>query len=141
MPFGFDITNSPVEVALARHETSTGPRLLAVVRDVKHRQHADDQLRDSAARYEELRDLVDVPVFATARAGQIVEANAAAAACLGYDVATLIGRDARDILPRADDVRAFQRGMAELGRVDSLPVEVRRAEKLGQRCEQPDIEV
>jgi PAS domain S-box-containing protein len=120
-----DGSTFPVEVAVATHTIGERSYVLAVVRDVKSRRQADDALAESEDRYQALVDQSFDGVFLTTRGGEIERANRAAEELFGYGGGALVGLDARVLLPRVDDVRRFQRIMAEEGVVRRLEVEFR----------------
>jgi PAS domain S-box-containing protein len=121
-----DGSTFPVEVAVASHDVVGTEYVLAVVRDVKGRRHAADALAESEARYAALLEQALDAIYLTTRAGEIVEANPAALELFGYRRSEFVGLDARAIMPRVEDVRRFQRQMAEHGAVSRLAVELRR---------------
>jgi PAS domain S-box-containing protein len=121
-----DGSTFPVEVAIASHDVAGTEYVLAVVRDVKGRRHASDALAESEARYAALLEQALDAIYLTTRAGEIVEANPAALDLFGYRRSEFVGLDARAIMPRVEDVRRFQRQMAEHGAVARLEAELRR---------------
>jgi PAS domain S-box-containing protein len=121
-----DGSTFPVEVAVATHAIGDESYVLAVVRDIKGRQRADEALAESEARYWALVEQSFDAVFLTTRGGEVVEANQPALELFGYEDGGLIGQDARSLLPRVDDIRRFQRVMAEAGIVRRLEVELKR---------------
>jgi PAS domain S-box-containing protein len=121
-----DGSTFPVEVAVATHAIGADSYVLTVVRDIKGRRRADEALAESEARYQALVEQSFDAVFLTRRGGEIVEANGPALALFGYEQGGLIGLDARTLVPKVDDVRRFQRAMAEEGVVRRLEVELRR---------------
>jgi PAS domain S-box-containing protein len=121
-----DGSTFPVEVAVASHDVAGTDYVLAIVRDVKGRRHAADALAESETRYATLLEHALDAVYLTTRAGEIVEANPAALELFGYRRSEFIGLDARAIMPRVEDIRRFQRQMAEAGVVTKLEVEFKR---------------
>jgi PAS domain S-box-containing protein len=121
-----DGSTFPVEAAVAAHAVGQREYVLAVVRDVKGRRRIEDALVESEDRYRSLVGQSFDAVFLTTRGGAVVEANQPALALFGYDGGGFVGVDARMLLPRTDDVRRFQRAMAEEGIVRQLEVELRR---------------
>jgi PAS domain S-box-containing protein len=121
-----DGSTFPVEVAVASHGVAGTEYVLAIVRDVKGRRHAADALAESEARYSALLKHALDAVYLTTRAGEIVEANPAALELFGYRRSEFIGLDARAIMPRVEDIRRFQRQMADAGVVTRLEVEFKR---------------
>jgi PAS domain S-box-containing protein len=115
-----DGSTFPVEVAVASHDVAGTDYVLAIVRDVKGRRHAADALAESETRYATLLEHALDAVYLTTRAGEIVEANPAALELFGYRRSEFIGLDARAIMPRVEDIRRFQRQMAEAGVVTKL---------------------
>jgi PAS domain S-box-containing protein len=120
-----DGSTFPVEVAVANHTIGERAYVLAVVRDVKDRERADDALAQAEARYAALVEQSFDAVFLTTRGGEIEEANPGTAELFGYRDGDLLGLDARTLLPRSDDIRRFQRVMADEGIVRHLEVELR----------------
>ncbi|HEX9729772.1 MAG TPA: PAS domain S-box protein [Gemmatimonadales bacterium] len=135
-----DGSTFPVEVAVAHHRFGEDELILAVVRDVKGRRRAEEALRESEERYRALVEQSWDAIYVTTRAGKVVEANAAALALFGYDAEEFVGLDARELMPQADDIRRFQREMAEGGQVDDLDVHMRTSNgdnafaRLSARC-------
>lgn len=123
-----DGSTFPVEVAVAHHTLGDREYVLAVARDVKERERAADALREADERYRALFEQTWDAVYVTARSGKITEVNGAAERLFGYARAAFVGLDAREILPRPDDVRAFRRAMAEEGHADGIEVEIRLAD-------------
>lgn len=121
-----DGSSFPVEVAVARHEISDEQLVLAVVRDVKGRQKTQDALHAQEARYRALLEQSWDAVYVTTRAGVIVEANPAAYALFGAAPEELAGLDARALIPAPEDIRRWQRAMAERGVVERIEVEFHR---------------
>ena len=120
-----DGSTFPIEIAVAQHTIGDEEYVLAVVRDVKGRHCAEDALRASEARYQAIFEQSWDAIFVTTRGGEIIEANGAAVELFGYARDEIVGLDARALLDRNDDVRAFQRAMAEHGVVERLDVELR----------------
>jgi PAS domain S-box-containing protein len=119
-----DGSTFPVEVAVATHVMGQEQYVLAVVRDIKDRHQVEATLLEAEARYRSLFDQAFDAIYLTDRGGEIVDANRAATELFGYSREELIGLDARRLFPRADDIRAFQRGMTDRGRVAALEVEL-----------------
>jgi len=125
-----DGSTFPVEVAIARHELwSGGVCNLAVVRDVKDRQHSLIALRHREVAYRDLFRLTSDAVCITTRAGEIVAVNDGAVRLFGYTEDELIGMDARTLFADAQGIRHFQTAMAERGLAEQIQVELRT--KLG----------
>ncbi len=120
-----DGTDFPVEVAVAEHLLDGAEVVLAVVRDVKGRQVAEEEMREVVRQYRALFEASLDPIYFASRAGRILEANPAALECFGYEQEQLIGLDARELMPRVGDVRAFQRAIGEQGSVHDLRVMLR----------------
>lgn len=123
-----DGSSFPVEVAVAEHVIGQEAYVLAVVRDIKGRQRAEDALAESEARYRTLFEQSWDAIYATSRGGEVQEANRAAVELFGYPHDELIGFDARELLARPDDIRRFQQAMRERGAVERLDVELRLAD-------------
>jgi PAS domain S-box-containing protein len=121
-----DRSTFPVEVAVTAHTIGQREYVLAVARDVKGRRRIEDALAESDDRYRALVAQSFDAVFLTTRGGEIIEANQPALALFGYEMGGLVGLDARTLLPRVDDIRRFQRAMADEGIVRRLEVELRR---------------
>jgi PAS domain S-box-containing protein len=120
-----DGSTFPVEVAVAAHSVAGREFVLAVVRDVKTRRRTTEALAESEGRYRALVAQSFDAVFLTTRSGQVVEANDAALALFGYERRDFVGIDARALMPKVEDVRRFQRAMADEGVVRRLEVELR----------------
>jgi len=118
----------PVEVAVARHELAGREYVLAVVRDVKGRTCTEEMLHQADAQYRRLFEQSWDAIYLTARDGKIVDANEAALGLFGYSREEFVGLDARNLFPRADDIRSFRRTMSADGAVDDLEVEIRTKE-------------
>jgi PAS domain S-box-containing protein len=120
-----DGSTFPVEVALARHVWGEEECQLAVVRDVKEREHSLSLLRQRESAYNDLFEQSWDGVYLTARSGHVVAANPALAALLGYSRDELAGMDARLLFPRAADIRKFQDALATQGVARNLEIELR----------------
>jgi PAS domain S-box-containing protein len=121
-----DGSTFPVEVAVARHNWGEQEFQLAVVRDVKDREHGLALLRQRESAYNDLFEQSWDGIYLTARSGQVVAANAAVAALLGYTRDEMAGIDARVLFTKASDIRKFQDALAAEGVVRNLEVELRR---------------
>lgn len=121
-----DGSTFPVEVAVARHTWGEEECQLAVVRDVKEREHSLALLRQRESAYNDLFEQSWDGIYLTARSGHVVAANPAVAELLGYTRDELAGIDARVLLPRAADIRKFQDALASQGVVRNLAIELRR---------------
>ena len=121
-----DGSTFPVEVAVARHTWGEEECQLAVVRDVKEREHSLALLRQRESAYNDLFEQSWDGIYLTARSGHVVAANPAVAELLGYTRDELAGIDARVLLPRAADIRKFQDALATQGVARNLEIELRR---------------
>ena len=121
-----DGSTFPVEVAVARHHWGEDSYVLAVVRDVKQREHGLALLKQREAAYHDLFEQSWDGIYLTTRSGQITDVNPAMAELLGYAREEMAGVDARVVFPRAADIRRFQQVMAEHGVARDLEVELRR---------------
>jgi PAS domain S-box-containing protein len=121
-----DGSTFPVEVAVARHRWGEGEFILAVVRDVKEREHGLALLRQREAAYHDLFEQSWDGIYLTARSGQVIAANPAIAELLGYAREEMAGLDARVLFPNAADIRRFQDALAAHGVARHLEVELRR---------------
>ena len=121
-----DGSTFPVEVAVARHRWGEDAYVLAVVRDVKQREHGLALLKQREAAYHDLFEQAAEGIYLTTRSGQITDVNPAMAELLGYARAEMTGLDARVLFPRAADIRVFQEAMATDGVARDLPIQLRR---------------
>jgi PAS domain S-box-containing protein len=120
-----DGSTFPVEAAIARHDLAGEPCVLAVVRDVKDRQHSLVALRQREVAYRDLFRLTSDAVYLTTRTGEIVAVNDAAVQLFGYPEDELIGMDARGLFADPQGIRRFQSAMAERGVAQQLAVEIK----------------
>lgn len=104
-----DGSKFPVEVAVAHHTIGEEEVYLAVVRDIKVRQRAEEALRECEAKYQALLEQSWDAVYVTTRAGIVTHVNEPALALFGYTREEFTGLDARELFPEPDDIRAFQR--------------------------------
>jgi PAS domain S-box-containing protein len=121
-----DGSTFPVEVAVARHRWGEEDYVLAVVRDVKEREYGLSALRQREAAYHDLFEQSWDGIYLTTRSGQIMAANPAAAALLGYAPDELTSLDARVLFAKPADIRRFQEAMAANSLVRDLDIELRR---------------
>ncbi len=121
-----DGSTFPVEVAVARHQWGEQACVLAVVRDVKQREHGRALLRQREAAYHDLFEQAWDGIYLTTRSGQVTDVNPAMADLLGYTREEMAGLDARVLFPRTADIRRFQEVLAAEGQVRDLDVELRR---------------
>jgi PAS domain S-box-containing protein len=121
-----DGSTFPVEVTVARHHWGEEEFQLAVVRDVKDREHGLALLRQRESAYNDLFEQSWDGIYLTARSGQVVAANTAVADLLGYTRDEMAGIDARVLFTKASDIRRFQDALAAHGVVRNLEVELRR---------------
>jgi PAS domain S-box-containing protein len=121
-----DGSTFPVEVAVARHRWGEDAYVLAVVRDVKQREHGLALLKQREAAYHDLFEQASEGIYLTTRSGQITDVNPAMAGMLGYSRDELAGLDARELFPRAADIRRFQEAMATDGAARDIEVDLRR---------------
>jgi PAS domain S-box-containing protein len=129
-----DGTTFPVEVSASTLETSSGPMVLSVIRDIGERHAAAEAARYQATLLENLNDAVigldlDARITAWSGAAQRIYGYAPAEA-LGRPIAALLGGD----LPEATDARI----QAEIARTGRCRMEVRHARKDGRPL---DIEI
>jgi PAS domain S-box-containing protein len=121
-----DGSSFPVEVAVARHRWGEDAYVLAVVRDVKQREHGLALLKQREAAYHDLFEQSWDGIYLTTRSGQITDVNPALADLLGYARDEMAGLDARVLFPRTADIRRFQETLAADGIVRDLEIELRR---------------
>lgn len=79
-----DGTTFPTEVHIVPLDMNGERLFAAAVRDTTHRQVAEQQLRDSEARFRQLFEQAADAIFIHDRAGRVVDANKAGCASLGY---------------------------------------------------------
>jgi len=121
-----DGSTFPVEAAIARHDLGGGGAcVLAVVRDVKDRQHSLIALRQREVAYRDLFRLSSDAVYLSTRTGEIVAVNQAAVQLFGYSEDELIGMDARVLFADPKGIRRFQAAMADQGFAQGIEVELR----------------
>lgn len=121
-----DGSTFPVEAAIARHDLGGGDMcILAVVRDVKDRQHSLVALRQREVAYRDLFRLTSDAVYLTTRTGEIVAVNQGAVRLFGYAEDELIGMDARVLFADPSGIRRFQAAMAAQGAAQGIEVELR----------------
>jgi PAS domain S-box-containing protein len=118
-----DGTTFPVEVAVATHTVGEERYVLAVARDVKSRNAVEEELDESARRYETLFEQCWDAIYLTARDGHIEAVNGAAIELFGYDREEFPGLDGRQLFAKPVDIRRFQVQMNTLGSVSDLEVE------------------
>ncbi|HXV85578.1 MAG TPA: PAS domain S-box protein [Gemmatimonadales bacterium] len=121
-----DGSTFPVETAIARHDLGGGETcILAVVRDVKDRQHSLIALRQREVAYRDLFRLTSDAVYLTTRTGEIVAVNDGCVRLFGYAEDQLIGMDARSLFADAAGIRRFQTAMADKGVAKDIEVDLR----------------
>lgn len=120
-----DGSTFPVEAAIARHSFGDQTYVLAVVRDAKGRAQGEELLKQREQVYHDLFESTSDAVYLTTRTGQIVAVNQAAVDLFGYSREEFTRLDARQLFPRVEDIRRFQRQMADKGAAVKLEVDLR----------------
>jgi diguanylate cyclase (GGDEF)-like protein/PAS domain S-box-containing protein len=90
-----DGTEFPVEVHSAVFLDRGEPRVIAIARDITERQKAEDELRESAARYRQLLHAMDKGVMIQDAEGHIIGVNPAACRMLGMEESELLDTELR----------------------------------------------
>lgn len=121
-----DGSTFPVEVAIARRNLDRGDYILAVAREINSRKRTEAALREAQDHFETLFMLSHDAVYLSARDGTVAEANDAAVELFGYPRETLVGAPAKQLYRRPDQIRQFQRAVAEQGAVRDMRVELVR---------------
>lgn len=121
-----DGSTFPVEVAIAHRWIGDTEYVLAIAREINSRKRTESALREAEDHYRSLFTLAHDAVYLSARDGTVAEANDAAVELFGYPRETLIGAPAKQLYRRPEDIRRFQREIAEQGHARDLPVELVR---------------
>ena len=109
-----------VSVTPIHDETGTLTNIIQVQQDITELKQRQAELQESKGRYQTLLQAAPDPVvIADADTGEIVEANAAAAALRGEPRASLLGRD-QSVLHPADDRQAYQELFARATQEDAV---------------------
>ena len=87
----------PVELSIARLETSDGERFMAIARDATDHKRAERALRESEEKYRTIFLNSPLGVFRSTFEGRFLEVNPALAEMLGYDSPEEVVREVRDI--------------------------------------------
>ncbi len=115
-------TSFPVEVAIARRTYGGRDLMLVIARDIKGRRVLEEAVREIEVVYRNLFDLSRDAIYVSSRDGTVADVNDAALDLFGYTRAELLGLPASRLYARPDDIRAFQRVVAENESVRDLPV-------------------
>lgn len=123
-----DRSTFPVEVSLTRHQIEGRMYVLAVVREVKGREDAQQRVTDLERIYESLFHRTRDAVLRTARDGRIEALNAAAVALLASERENLLGRQLQQLYLEPHDVQRFREAVRQYGEVRDLRVALRRGD-------------
>ena len=116
-----------IEVSLKRATIEGVERILAAVRDISERKHAEAALRTSEERHRSLFDGIPVGVYRTTPAGEVIDVNLALVKMLEYpDRDTLLSHNMTRNYLRPDDRRRWQQEMEQKGVVHDFEVELKR---------------
>jgi PAS domain S-box-containing protein len=88
----------PVEVSCTLVSIKGEERVIAILRDISERKHAEKALRESEERFRKVFDNTKDAIFIEKPDGRFVDANKAAYAMLGYDREELLTLGIRDVV-------------------------------------------
>jgi two-component system cell cycle sensor histidine kinase/response regulator CckA len=89
----------PVEVSASTFETSEGPAMIGVYRDVTERARAEEALRESEERFRTLVSQSPDGIFLADLEGRLLSVNEEMCRRLGYSEAELLSMNIWDLLP------------------------------------------
>lgn len=123
-----DRSTFPVEVSLTQHQYAGRQFVLAMVRDMKDRERAAEELRDTDRVYRSLFEWSGDAIFLTTRDGALLDANTAALTLFGYDRAGFLQLSARELYVDPDDIRRFRDAVSTAGMVRDLELSLKRSD-------------
>jgi diguanylate cyclase (GGDEF)-like protein/PAS domain S-box-containing protein len=115
-----DGSEFPVEVHSAVFLDRGEPRVIAIARDITERKKAEDELRQSEARYRQLLQAMDKGVMIQDGAGRITGVNPAACRMLGMEEAELLDPTLRHEHWRVVDERGARVTLAQMPAMRAL---------------------
>ena len=118
----------PVEITLSPLEAGTEALVLAVVRDVRDRRRAEEELRASQARFAGILAIAEDAVVSVDASQRIVLFNQGAEKTFGFTAAEALGQPLDLLLPPRFN-ESHRRHMAEFAGSDSV------ARRMGERTE------
>lgn len=118
----------PVEISLSPVGSGEQAHVLAVVRDVRARREAEEELRASQARFAGILAIAEDAIVSVDSAQRIILFNQGAEKIFGYAAGEVLGKPLDLLLPPRS-VEVHRRHMAEFARVGSV------ARRMGERSE------
>ncbi|MGA9348089.1 MAG: PAS domain S-box protein [Anaerolineae bacterium] len=104
----------PVEVNAHRIEYQGEPAILAVVRDITERKRAEEELRESEARYRELADSIADVFFAFDKDLRYTYWNKASEKLTGIPAKDAIGKSLYELFPDTPETRRAERAYLDV---------------------------
>ena len=114
----------PVEVGITEHRFGERSYVLVVVRDAKARQLVEEALQEAEDKYRGLFDLSRDAIYLSNRDGTVADVNDAAMELFGYSRRELVGFEARDLYKKSEQIRKFQKEVANSGFVRDMEVDL-----------------
>jgi len=114
--------------------TDGEPTVIGIARDVTERRRAEQALRESQERYQELFNESKDGVYITALDGQLLDANQAFCEILGYARDDVVGQDIRFTYVNPSDRDRFVQAIEESGFLKDYPLALRRRDGREVNC-------
>jgi two-component system, sensor histidine kinase and response regulator len=111
----------------------TANRTAALEQEIRTRQQAEDDARNSRARNDAILDAALDCVVLMDESGRIVQFNPAAERTFGYSAAEAVGRELADLIIPRDKREAHRQGLLESMKTGEAPVINRRLELTAMR--------
>ena len=123
----------PTEISASTVELDNRPCIVAIVRDITERKHADEALRQSEERYRDLYQLTPVMMHSIDREGRLVSVNDYWLEALGYQPREVYGRRSTEFLTEASRRYAVEVALPEFMRTGlARDVEYQMVKKNGE---------
>jgi PAS domain S-box-containing protein len=122
----------PTEISASKVQLGACNCLVATIRDVSERKAAEEQLRESEARYRDLFHSAFDVNFTVDESGQLIDINRRAEELTGYSRSELLQLDVLQDLVIPEDREAARNAFQRLARGEEILFEVRWRTKQGE---------
>jgi len=103
-----DQSEFPVELSLAKWQTSEGLYFTAIIRDITERKRLEESLRQSEEKYRTILENMEDAYFEIDLAGNLTFFNDSMCRALGYSREELMGMDSRACTAQEDVERVYE---------------------------------